>query len=133
MYFGHTQPRFRFTSSQVHEDVQELNLEEYAIFSGHAKLPTGIAIYELLKVISCALIIELKTGIVKDASFTAISSMTGSFISSLFIGWSIHDGMDILEKRFDKHCHISAKKAFLKAAEVAITKYKDYMNNQRSL
>jgi hypothetical protein len=131
MYFEKITPRYHF--SNLDQDNKCLNWEDYAIFSGHAKLPTGIATYELLKIISCAIIVELETGVVKDASFTAISPMTGSFISSLLIGWCIHDGIHIIEERFDKHCHLSSKKAFLKAVELATNKYKLFINTLQSV
>lgn len=101
------------------------HIEETALFTGHAKLPSGSALYEFLKIISCALIIHLETGKVLNASFTTLSPMTGAYVSSLLIGWSVHEGMEVLEQKFDKHCYITSKKAFLKAIEIACQKYKE--------
>jgi hypothetical protein len=121
----------QFFKSAANEKFESINLEDTALFTGHAKLPSGIALYEFLKVISCALIVEIESGKVINATFTTISSMTGSYVSSMVIGWSFNDGFDVLEKRFDKHCHISSKKACLKAIEVAGLKYRDFVNQSK--
>lgn len=103
--------------------------EHIALFTGHAKLPSGIALYEFLKVVSCALLVDTRTGTVLDATFTTISPMTGSYISSIVVGWSFDDGISVLEKKFDKHVHISSRKAFLKSIEVARQRYVDFTSN----
>jgi hypothetical protein len=127
MNFNGNKYSYPFTGSEF-LNLGEIDIEETAIFTGHAKLPSGIALFESLKIVSCALIVHLKTGKVINASFTTLSPMTGSYISYLVIGWSFNDGIEKLSTRFDKHCHISSKKAFLKAVEVAGTKYRDFIS-----
>lgn len=124
------EPQSYIAFGHLHNNVplpDNIDLKNTALFTGHAKLPSGIALYEFLKVISCAIIVDMKTTKVLNATFTTLSPMTGAYVSSMVIGWSLNDGMEVLEKKFDKHCHISSKKAFLKAIEIACQKYRDFV------
>ncbi|GGG02051.1 DUF3870 domain-containing protein [Paenibacillus abyssi] len=103
------------------------NISNTAMFTGNARLPSGNALYEMLKVISCVIIVDLKTSTIIDASFTTLSPTANNYIRSLVIGFCLNDGFQVLAKRFDRHLHLTSKKSFIKSLEIAYQRYQDYL------
>lgn len=102
-----------------------------AMFTGNAKLPSGNALYEMLKVISCVIIVDLKTSTIIDASFTTLSPTANNYIRSLVIGYVLNGGFQPLANRLDRHLHLTSKKSFIKSLEVAYQRYQDYLTDSK--
>ncbi len=103
----------------------ETNQGKRILFSGYAKLPTGITASEIYKVIGVILSIDEDTGIIMEADCTLATEVARNHVSSILIGKSITNP-DNLVRIVDKTYQGSAKKAIITAIRIIYDKYRSY-------
>lgn len=95
------------------------------LFSGYAKLPTGITASEIYKVIGVVLSIDEDTGNIIEADCTLATAVARNHVSSILVGNSIINP-EHLVKIVDKTYQGSAKKAIITAIRIIYDKYRSY-------
>ncbi|XEQ92852.1 hypothetical protein SCACP_17030 [Sporomusa carbonis] len=95
------------------------------LFSGYAKLPTGITASEVYKVIGVVLLIDEDTGMILEADCTLATAVARNHVSSILVGKSIAMP-DQLVSIVDKTYQGSAKKAIITAIRIIHDKYRSY-------
>ncbi|SDD43713.1 DUF3870 domain-containing protein [Sporomusa acidovorans] len=95
------------------------------LFSGYAKLPTGITASEIYKVIGVVLSIDEDTGNIVEADCTLATAVARKHVSSILVGNSITDP-DHLVRIVDKTYQGSAKRAIITAIRIIYDKYRSY-------
>ena len=100
---------------------------EYKIlFSGYAKLPTGITASEMYNVIGIVVLVDTETGIITDADCTLATGLARRHVSTALIGRNITNGPDELIRLIDQIYQGSAKKAVITALRIIYDKYRSY-------
>ena len=102
------------------------NKHELVLFSGYAKLPEGITATELYKVIGLIVVIDIETGIIKQADCTLATELACKQVSSVLIGHNISNGVEELQRDMDRKYQGSAKKAISTAIRIIYDKYRSY-------
>ena len=97
------------------------------LFSGYAKLPTGITAGELYKTIGVILIIDVKTGGIVDADCTLATELASKHIARALTDHNINEGPEILGKIVDRIYQGGAKKAIITAIKIIYDKYRNFM------
>jgi hypothetical protein len=95
------------------------------LFSGYAKLPTGITASEIYKVIGVVLVIDEDSGIILEADCTLATAVARNHVSGILMGKSITNP-DNLVRIVDKTYQGSAKKAVITAIRIIYDKYRSY-------
>lgn len=93
------------------------------LVAGFAQLPKGTPIFETQKVIGCIVLIDSKTDIIKNATFTFLQDLTNGFSASLIIGYSIKDDIDKIVQNIEEKLIIPPKKAVIQAVISARNRY----------
>jgi hypothetical protein len=101
------------------------NNSKRILFSGYAKLPTGITASEIYKVIGVVLSIDEDTGNIIEADCTLATAVARNHVSSILVGNSISNP-DYLVKIVDTTYQGSAKKAIITAIRIIYDKYRSY-------
>ena len=96
------------------------------LFSGYAKLPTGITASEMYKVIGLITVIDIETGIIEEADCTLATELARRHLCAYIVGYNINDGPEKLQEILDTAYQGSAKKAFSTAIRIIYDKYKSY-------
>ncbi|EGO62097.1 DUF3870 domain-containing protein [Acetonema longum] len=96
------------------------------LFSGYAKLPTGITASEMYKVIGVVVLIDVEKEIITEADCTLATKLANRHISSALIGCTMKDGPDPLVRLVDQIYQGSAKKAIITALRIIYDKYRSY-------
>lgn len=91
--------------------------------AGFAQLPKGTTLYEVQKTVGCVLIINKKTEIIEDASFTFVMELTNQFISSMIRGKSIKNGIDPIAEEIQKRFLVPPQRAIIQAIRSAYDRY----------
>ncbi len=99
-------------------------MENEVLFSGYAKLPTGITASELYKVIGLVVIVDIETGIVKGADCTLATELARKYAAERIVGYNLNDDIETLQEVFEKNYHGSAKKAIITSLRIIHDKYK---------
>ena len=102
------------------------NKHALVLFSGYAKLPEGITATELYKVIGLVVVIDVNTGIIKDADCTLATRLACKQVSGVLIGQNISNGVEDLQRDMDNKYQGSAKKAISTAIRIIFDKYRSY-------
>ena len=103
----------------------ENNKNKRILFSGYAKVPTGITASEVYKVIGVVLIIDEDTETILEADCTLTTAVARNYVSSILVGKSIADP-ESLVRIVDKTYQGSAKKAIITALRIIYDKYRSY-------
>lgn len=103
----------------------EINQSKRILFSGYAKLPTGITASEIYKVIGVILSIDEDTGNIMEADCTLATEVARKHVSSILVGKSITNP-DNLVRIVDMTYQGSAKKAIITAIRIIYDKYRSY-------
>lgn len=98
---------------------------KHILFSGYAKLPTGITASEIYKVIGVVLLIDEDTGNILEADCTLATAVARNHVSSILIGRSITNPENLV-RIVDTTYHGSAKKAIITAIRIIYDKYRSY-------
>lgn len=96
------------------------------LFSGYAKLPTGITASEMYKVIGVIVVIDMESGIIQEADCTLATDLARRHICSHIVGYNINNGSEKLQEILDTTYQGSAKKAVATAIRIIYDKYKSY-------
>lgn len=100
--------------------------EKLVLFSGYAKLPTGITASEMYKVIGIVVLIDVETGEIVEADCTLATSLARKHVSAALIGHSIKNGPDKVLRYIDVIYQGSAKKAVITAMRIIYDKYRSF-------
>ncbi|HML31578.1 MULTISPECIES: DUF3870 domain-containing protein [Sporomusa] len=103
----------------------ENNRNKRILFSGYAKLPTGITASEIYKVIGVVLSIDEDTGTIMEADCTLATAVARNHVASILVGKSIANP-ESLVRVVDKTYQGSAKKAIITAIRIIYDKYRSY-------
>lgn len=95
------------------------------LFSGYAKLPTGITASEIYKVIGVVLLVNEDTGEIIQADCTLATAVARNHVSSILVGKQIANP-DYLVRIVDTTYQGSAKKAIITAIRIIYDKYRSY-------
>lgn len=106
------------------QNVEKTNTKRI-LFSGYAKLPTGITASEVYKVIGVVLIIDEDTGTILEADCTLATEVARMHVSEILTGKLITNP-DNLVRVVDKTYQGSAKKAIITAIRIIFDKYRSY-------
>lgn len=96
------------------------------LFSGYAKLPSGITASEIYRVIGVIVLIDVEKGEIIDADCTLATELARKTVSSLLKGQSIHDGVNEIVAAVDEVYQGGAKKAVITAMRIIYDKYRSY-------
>lgn len=96
------------------------------LFSGYAKVPTGITASELYKVIGVVAVIDADSGEIVEADCTMATSLARRFVADALTGQSIQYGPEKAIAIIDQVYHGSAKKAIITALRIIYDKYRSY-------
>lgn len=100
--------------------------ENLILFSGYAKLPTGITASEMYKVIGVIVLIDVEKDIIVDADCTLATRLASRHVSSTLIGCSMKNGVEPLVRIVDHIYQGSAKKAIITALRIIYDKYRSH-------
>lgn len=95
------------------------------LFSGYAKLPTGITASEIYKVVGLVLVIDEDTGNILEADCTLATAAARNHVTAILHGKTIVNP-DSLVRVVDATYHGSAKKAIITAIRIIYDKYRSY-------
>jgi NifU-like protein involved in Fe-S cluster formation len=87
------------------------DLKGQVFVTGYAKLPQGITASEMYSVICMGLLVDNKTGIIKDAECSLVTSLAKRVFKELVVGKNLNEIQDI-EEEFVEVYYGSAKKSF---------------------
>lgn len=96
------------------------------LFSGYAKLPTGITASEMYKVIGVVVLIDVEKEIIMEADCTLATRLANRHVSSALVGCTMKNGPDPLVRLVDQVYQGSAKKAIITALRIIYDKYRSY-------
>lgn len=96
------------------------------LFSGYAKLPTGITASEMYKVIGLVVIIEVDTGEILEADCTLATQVARKCVAEVLVGQTLKNGPDQALRLIDQVYQGSAKKAIITALRIIYDKYRSY-------
>lgn len=100
--------------------------QDLVLFSGYAKLPTGITASEIYKVIGVIVVIDMNTGIIVDADCTLATQVARAHISRVIIGYDFSNGPELLQRKVEDMYQGSAKKAITTAIRIIYDKYRNH-------
>lgn len=99
---------------------------KHVLFSGYAKLPTGITASEMYKVIGLILVIDIDTGEIIEADCTLATHVARRHVSEMLAGQSLKNGPDQALRLIDQVYQGSAKKAIITALRIIYDKYRSF-------
>lgn len=96
------------------------------LFSGYAKLPTGITASEMYKVIGLVVVVNIDTGEILEADCTLATHVASKHVAVTLIGQSLQHGPEPLVHMIDQAYQGSAKKAIITSLRIICDKYRSY-------
>lgn len=102
------------------------NLGNLILFSGYAKLPTGITASEMYKVIGVIVLIDMENELIVEADCTLATQLANKHVSSTLVGCTMKNGPEPLVRMIDQVYQGSAKKAIITALRIIYDKYRSY-------
>jgi hypothetical protein len=100
--------------------------DKLVLFSGYAKLPTGITASEIYKIIGVIVLVDMNTGEIIEADCTLATQLACKHVSGALIGHNLTNSPDHLVRLIDKIYQGSAKKAIITAIRIIYDKYHSY-------
>ncbi len=100
--------------------------QDLVLFSGYAKLPTGITASEMYKVIGIVVVVDMNTGIIVDADCTLATQLARKHVSKALVGYNLNNGAEPIQPIIDHIYQGSAKKAVSTAIRIIADKYRNY-------
>lgn len=104
----------------------EKETNRLVLFSGYAKLPTGITASEMYKVIGVIVLIDVVTGEIVEADCTLATQLARKHVSAALVGQSLKNGPDQALRTIDRVYQGSAKRAIITAIRIIYDKYRSY-------
>lgn len=96
------------------------------LFSGYAKLPTGITATELYRVIGLVILVDMETETILEADCTLATQVARKHVSETLVGQCLKNGPEPLVRLVDQVYQGSAKKAIITALRISYDKYRSY-------
>lgn len=96
------------------------------LFSGYAKLPTGITASEMYKVIGLVVVVNIDTGEILEADCTLATHVASKHVAMAIVGGSLQNGPEPLVNIIDQIYQGSAKKAIITSIRIICDKYRSY-------
>ncbi|MDR3349049.1 MAG: DUF3870 domain-containing protein [Acidaminococcales bacterium] len=100
--------------------------DNLVLFSGYAKLPTGITASEMYKLIGIVVLVDISTGVVVEADCTLATELARRHVSKSIAGYDLNRGNEPLQQMLDKVYQGSAKKAVTTVIRIIYDKYRSY-------
>ncbi len=100
--------------------------ERRVLFSGYAKLPTGITATELYRVIGLVILVDIVAEEIIEADCTLATQVARKHVSNTLAGQSLKNGPEPLVRLIDHVYQGSAKKAIITALRIACDKYRSF-------
>ncbi len=100
--------------------------ENMVLFSGYAKLPTGITASEMYKLIGIIVVVNIDTGEIVEADCTLATELARRHVSTAIVGYNLNRGAEPLQVILDKVYQGSAKKAVTTVVRIIYDKYRSY-------
>ncbi|WIW69681.1 MULTISPECIES: DUF3870 domain-containing protein [Anaerosinus] len=101
--------------------------QNLVLFSGYAKLPTGITAGELYKTIGLIVIVDVNTSEIIQADCTLATNLASQHVAGALIGCSFKNGPDGMCQMIERIYQGSAKKAIITAIRIIYDKYRNFM------
>lgn len=98
----------------------------YILFSGYAKLPTGITAMELYRVVGLVILVDMETETILEADCTLATGVARKHVAKTLNGQSLKGGPEPLVKLIDQVYQGSAKKAIITAIRISYDKYRSF-------
>ncbi|HMM21649.1 MAG TPA: DUF3870 domain-containing protein [Selenomonadales bacterium] len=102
------------------------SLGRRVLFSGYAKLPTGITATELYKVIGLVILVDLDTETIVEADCTLATQVARKHVAETMAGQSLKNGPEPIVRLIDQVYQGSAKKAIITAFRISYDKYRSF-------
>jgi hypothetical protein len=101
-------------------------IDKRVLFSGYAKLPTGITATELYRVIGLVILVDMNTETIVEADCTLATQVARNHVAKTLIGQTLKYGPEPLVRLLDQVYQGSAKKAIITALRISYDKYRSY-------
>jgi hypothetical protein len=99
-----------------------IKIENCVFVTGYAKLPQGITASELYTVICIGLVVDTKTGVIKDAECSLVTNLAKKVFHELVVDRDLRE-IEKIEADFVKCYYGSAKKALISAMRTCNEKF----------
>lgn len=106
--------------------MENKRAQHIVLFSGYAKLPTGITASEMYKVVGIIVTINIETGMIMEADCTLATALARKHVARLLVGTSMKNGPDKILHLIDQTYQGSAKKALITAIRIIYDKLRSY-------
>lgn len=100
------------------------------LFSGYAKLLTGITATDLKRVIGLVIVVDMETESIIDADCTLAANAARRHVAEILSGQSLKNGPEPLVRLIERACQGSAKKAIVTALRNSCEKYRSYKGRE---
>ncbi|MCF6409940.1 MULTISPECIES: DUF3870 domain-containing protein [Pseudalkalibacillus] len=93
------------------------------MLAGHARLPNGMAVSDLHETLTVTIEVDHNYGVIVWADCTLATDHAQSYLGNLLKGFSLRDGIQLIEKEIENHYYGKAKSALLAAVRDAYKQY----------
>jgi len=100
---------------------------ELCLFSGYARLPSNTTAQKIYEELALVLVIDLDTGVVRNAECTMVTGLAKEFVNNLIIGYDMNQGIDPLIRRFERQYQGHLKKALTSSLKMIGAQYADHV------
>jgi hypothetical protein len=100
--------------------------ENRVLFSGYAKLPTGITASEICRLIGIIVVVDINTGIIVEADCTLTTELARRHVIKAIVGYDLNLGSEPLQQIIDRVYQGGAKKAIITVIRIVCDKYRSY-------
>ncbi|MDU2065971.1 MAG: DUF3870 domain-containing protein [Sporomusaceae bacterium] len=106
--------------------MEKKTAQQVILFSGYAKLPTGITASEMYKVVGIIVTINVDTGVIVEADCTLATALARKHVAQILVGSSLKNGPDKILRTIDQTYQGSAKKALITAVRIIYDKLRSF-------
>lgn len=103
-----------------------ISKRESVFFSGYAKLPSGITVTEMYRIIGVMIVVDMETETIMEADCTLITETGRNFVRNIVEGFCLTKGIEPLLRVIDLRYQGNAKRAIISALRIIYDKYKSY-------
>ncbi len=105
-------------------------MQQQILFSGYAKLPTGITASEISSVVGVMAVIDVEKGIIIEADCTLATELARRHVAEAIGGYSLQDGIEPLVQVIERIYQGNAKRAIITALRIIHDKYRSFLEDQ---
>lgn len=99
----------------------------WILFSGYAKLPTGITAGELYKTIGLIVAVDVTISEIIQADCTLAAELARRHVANVLLGYHFSEGTEALCRVIERIYQGGAKKAIITALRIIYDKYRTFM------